>query len=631
MTPMNPATRKPFVLPYRRFVRLIAPFRTGAVFFFQSYITRWSVIVLASFAACILLLGWSSYRFFSEDQIVDHQIAAVSRLRMISQYLLAGIHATSRNGGIPPNAQQLANDFEALLAGVEQGGWVDGGRLPPVAGMAAAMVGDIRTQWISARSLLGAGSTTSNRSASEAREVALAILPLLTQSCNRLALALESQNASLRRQAMLRLTGLAFLTVLVGGWVSWSTWRTIALPLRELSAAARNCGSGCFDASRLSKAKGEIADLTLSLQNLARKVSQSLEEASALKCVAEDAAMLERERRQVLELSVRGVECTKLTQRVCVALERQFPGARAAVFQVEGEDIRLLAAPRMPSEFGQACQGLTVDAAAGYVAMAACWGHSTFLPTPGSDPFWRRLADSPNLSGVRSVALTPIRSAQDRIVGMLALHDFGDGPSRSSSAPDLESWAQIVALAFGHRELASRLSHDAYHDPLTGLPNRTLLADRLNQSIIQARRGGYSFALLFLDLDRFKLVNDTYGHDAGDALLRQVSARLRSSVREGDTVARLGGDEFAILLPHVASEDDAELVANKILGAFSTEFGLPGTAFRTTPSIGISIFPQDGLDPATLEKAADLALYSVKQSTRNGFARARLDYPLRVQ
>ena len=158
-----------------------------------------------------------------------------------------------------------------------------------------------------------------------------------------------------------------------------------------------------------------------------------------------------------------------------------------------------------------------------------------------------------------------------------------------------------------------RILHQVYYDQLTDLPNRVLFTDRLNQVLGLARRhSSHHFAVMFLDLDRFKLINDSMGHDAGDQLLQQTAHRLRASVRESDTVARMGGDEFTIVLSEIADSKDAANVAQKILDAFRPAFVLNGEEVFVSVSIGISVYPEDGNNIEILLKNADMAMYRAK-------------------
>jgi|GEM_PF-453299 len=167
------------------------------------------------------------------------------------------------------------------------------------------------------------------------------------------------------------------------------------------------------------------------------------------------------------------------------------------------------------------------------------------------------------------------------------------------------------------KEAQDRLEYTAHHDALTGLPNRLLFRDRLEQALGMARRTGAGVALLFVDLDRFKLINDTLGHEAGDQLLQEVSRRLVGCMREEDTVARMGGDEFVVIQKGVGHPDDAALLATRMLAEISRPLSLAGREIVVSLSIGISLYPQDGSDASALLKNADAAMYRAKDKGRN--------------
>ena len=164
-----------------------------------------------------------------------------------------------------------------------------------------------------------------------------------------------------------------------------------------------------------------------------------------------------------------------------------------------------------------------------------------------------------------------------------------------------------------------QIKHLAYHDALTNLPNRLLFKDRLTVALSHANRESSRLAVLFLDLDRFKVINDSLGHNIGDQLLQAVAARVQACVRESDTVARLGGDEFTVLLPRLTRSDDAAPVAEKIIEAVRHPFHIEGREFFMTTSIGISLFPEDGTDAETLIKNADTAMYQAKELGRDNY------------
>jgi diguanylate cyclase (GGDEF)-like protein len=167
-----------------------------------------------------------------------------------------------------------------------------------------------------------------------------------------------------------------------------------------------------------------------------------------------------------------------------------------------------------------------------------------------------------------------------------------------------------------HKLNEERIQRVAHHDSLTGLPNRLLFKDRLDQAIGLARRHSAKFGLLYLDLDKFKPVNDTLGHSAGDELLKGVATRIRGQLRESDTVARVGGDEFIVILHDVQWREDAEVVARKIIAALAAPFRLGPRQQNVAigASIGVAMYPADAQGADALVKAADAAMYCAKQS-----------------
>jgi diguanylate cyclase (GGDEF)-like protein/PAS domain S-box-containing protein len=185
---------------------------------------------------------------------------------------------------------------------------------------------------------------------------------------------------------------------------------------------------------------------------------------------------------------------------------------------------------------------------------------------------------------------------------------------------------KVIAFRGIARDVAERkrlereLNDMATHDFLTGLPNRLLLQDRLNVALAGAGRNRTKLAVMMLDLDRFKVVNDTFGHTIGDKVLRAAGERLVALVRKSDTVARVGGDEFLVLLPKITRVEDSVRVAHKILGAFRKPFILNDYKIRITTSVGIAIYPEDGEDVEALMRNADIAMYWVKEQGRDNYS-----------
>jgi diguanylate cyclase (GGDEF)-like protein len=178
---------------------------------------------------------------------------------------------------------------------------------------------------------------------------------------------------------------------------------------------------------------------------------------------------------------------------------------------------------------------------------------------------------------------------------------------------------EVRLLHEAARDHGKMLESLALHDPLTGLANRRLLAERMSMALAHARRNKSAMAVVYLDLDGFKQINDTLGHGAGDVLLKMAAERLVATVREEDTVARLGGDEFTIALWHVSGSDDAAKVALKVIEAVSQPYDIEGHTVSITTSAGVGIYPVHGEDADTLMKSADLALYEAKRAGKNAY------------
>ncbi len=181
--------------------------------------------------------------------------------------------------------------------------------------------------------------------------------------------------------------------------------------------------------------------------------------------------------------------------------------------------------------------------------------------------------------------------------------------------------AQVIFRDISERKMVEeRLERLALYDTLTGLPNRTLFFDRMKQLLALAKRNHYVLALLYMDFDRFKAVNDTLGHEAGDLLLAEAARRMTSCTRKADTVARMGGDEFIGICGKIAAPADAGIVAQKIINALAEPFHIKGSECAIGASIGISLYPHDGDDVETLLSKADAAMYRVKESGKGGYA-----------
>jgi len=207
----------------------------------------------------------------------------------------------------------------------------------------------------------------------------------------------------------------------------------------------------------------------------------------------------------------------------------------------------------------------------------------------------------------------PLISGTDTI-GALVLQSYSGTVRYNERDKELLQFVSSqVAAAIERKRTHSRLEFLAQYDQLTELPNRALFMDRLRSSLQRAQRDSLRLAVLYLDMDNFKHINDTFGHTTGDLLLREVAHRLRQCVRESDTVGRLGGDEFAILLDNISRQEDATVVAEKILATLSAPYLLEGKTLISAPSMGIAVYPEHGQNDLHLIRHADEAMYVAKR------------------
>lgn len=221
--------------------------------------------------------------------------------------------------------------------------------------------------------------------------------------------------------------------------------------------------------------------------------------------------------------------------------------------------------------------------------------------------------------GVKSIWILPIYVEQT-LVGFVGFENVKAAvPWHKEDIAMLNILAGIIGNALARKQSEELIKHMAYHDALTELPNRNLLQDRLQVAIVHASRNKKMVAVIILDLDGFKTINDSFGHQMGDLLLKAVAERLMHCVRGGDTVARMGGDEFTVVLSDLAEMQDATVVAQKILDALQRSFRIEDHEFHTTASLGISLFPLNANDAESLNKQADIAMYHSKQKGKNTY------------
>lgn len=358
---------------------------------------------------------------------------------------------------------------------------------------------------------------------------------------------------------------------LLFAWLGWLMAGRIARPIARISQAANRVAAGDL-VYNVPEQRGddEVAHLTKAIHamvsNLTREITQRRKAEESMRLSA-----------KVFENNTEAIMITNAEQNI-VMVNRAFTEITGyGEEEVLGKNPRILASGKQTKEFyGQF-----------YAALASkdAWRGEIWNKRKNGEifPEW--------------VTVSVLRDEQDTITHYIAI--FMDITERKREE--------------------ERIQYLANYDVLTGLPNRYLLTDRLEQALSHAQRHQTRVAVMFIDLDYFKNINDSLGHDVGDALLKMVSQRLKDCLRRSDTIARQGGDEFVAILSDLGSEDEVTFVAEKMLESLRGEFQLDGYLFSVTASIGVSIYPDDGETPMQLLRNADLAMYRAKDAGRNRF------------
>jgi diguanylate cyclase (GGDEF)-like protein/PAS domain S-box-containing protein len=329
--------------------------------------------------------------------------------------------------------------------------------------------------------------------------------------------------------------------------------------------------------------------------------------------------LLEHDRGRILEQVAQDEPLPGILMRVAETLEHQLPGMRACLLQAKNGGLAGGACPSFPPDFATAVEALSTADRSSSFGVAALTGMPAIVADTATDPGWRNLHELCEKYQIRACWTVPILSANGGTLGTLSLVASSPRAATDADRQLLESVCRLAAVAIDHRELTDMLSHQAQHDALTGLPNRLLFQDRLSQALALAKRNGQQVAVIYMDLDRFKHINDTLGHSSGDELLCQTAERLDACVRRSDTLARLGGDEFTVVLTELSDPQDAMRAAKDMIEAMRVPFTVEGRELFVTMSLGISIFPDDGVDSETLMVHADVAMYRAKELGRDNF------------
>ena len=325
---------------------------------------------------------------------------------------------------------------------------------------------------------------------------------------------------------------------------------------------------------------------------------------------------------EILEMIAMSAPLGGVLDRLVRLIESQLTGMRGSVvlLDADGRSLRLGAAPNLPPAYLKAIDGLKVGPKAGSSGTALYRREPVVVVDVTTDPLWEDLRGLARTHGLRSCWSFPVMSHRGEVLGVFALY------SRTARQPTEEeerlvAFANRIASIAIERKLAEdRIQYMATHDTLTGLPNRALLKDRLNQALLFAKRYERWATLAFVDLDNFKVINDSLGHNAGDELLKKVAAKMVACVRATDTVVRIGGDEFIVLLfDQTKNVEAVSVVAQKIQAAIAEPIEIAGHTLRVTSSVGIANYPDDAENPDALLANADAAMYRAKELGRDNF------------
>lgn len=328
---------------------------------------------------------------------------------------------------------------------------------------------------------------------------------------------------------------------------------------------------------------------------------------------------MEADRRNFLETITQNQPLESSLHQLVSILENQLPGAMCSVLLLKPGNFCRVGASTLGKDILVGLEGHKADNLADALGLKADFRDIALVQDFPSESSDRELGEWAKALNLKSCWSAPVVDAAGTLLGLIVVF-FRD--MRTATAQDrnrLNMASGMASIAIEHRRLTDRLSYQAQHDALTGLPNRFLLEDRLGQAIAYANRHRSAIAVLLLDLDGFKYVNDTLGHQAGDQVLVEVSRRLRSVTRQADTLARIGGDEFCLVLGDVHKRSDTLRIAETCLEALRKPILIGERDYSISASIGISCYPEHGAEPEILQQHADTAMYHAKFNGKNGF------------
>ncbi|MBT3055497.1 MAG: EAL domain-containing protein [Candidatus Thiodiazotropha sp. (ex Codakia orbicularis)] len=323
---------------------------------------------------------------------------------------------------------------------------------------------------------------------------------------------------------------------------------------------------------------------------------------------------------EILEMIATGKPAPVIYDQIALMYEGRHPGMRCSMLELEEGKLLHGGAPSLPKAYCDAVHGLKYGPNVGSCGTSTYTGQRVLVENIETDPKWAKIKHAALPHGMRCCWSEPIKNSSGKVLGAFGMYYNHPALPNDEESEDLKSAARLAGIVMERDQAQKRIRELAYKDELTGLASRARFYQQLEESIKTSNRSGRRFALLYVDLDDFKGVNDSLGHDAGDLLLKDIAKCLKSISREIDFVARLSGDEFCIIVKDVDDDYAAAHVAQRCLDMISEPIELSARKFIPSCSIGIAHYPDDGEDLSSMLKAADTSLYSAKEHGKNQFA-----------
>ncbi len=310
---------------------------------------------------------------------------------------------------------------------------------------------------------------------------------------------------------------------------------------------------------------------------------------------------IEQDRAVVLEMVAQNRPLTDVIAKLLNAAEQLYPDSVAdSVVLFDGALHH--PAGRLRDDIRRAMDQKLYSFTARFCNEAAAGKEDVIVSDIGTDPVWEGIRESVTQNGFHTCWSSLIRSGRDDVLGMFCVYHHTNIQPDDIAVSFLRMAGKLITVAVEHHQLTEQMAYRAQHDSLTGLPNRVLFEDRLQQALLQAGLNGRNVAIAFLDVDRFKNINDTLGHHAGDLMLCRLIARIMEGLGKTDTLARMGGDEFAMILPELTDDAAVERFGEQLIQSFKAPLDVLGQELFVTLSIGMALYPNDGADSARFRK-----------------------------